>query len=67
MEANNEKVKKYVKCSHCKIFDQILISPLLQNLKCQMCKQPLKEISLEEYNEKMEMVKKRREDKKKTK
>ena len=62
---SNQKIKKYIKCSTCKLFDEVLISPLLQNLKCQICKQPLKEISLEEYNQKMEMVKKRREEKKK--
>ena len=47
---SNQKIKKYIKCSTCKIFDEVLISPLLQNLKCQICKQPLKEISLEEKN-----------------
>ena len=55
---NNGKIKKYVKCSTCKIFDQILVSPLLQNVKCQKCNQPLKEISLEEYNQKLEIAKK---------
>ena len=59
MEDNdNGKIKKYVKCSTCKTFEKILISPLQQNLSCQKCKQPLKEISLEEYNQKMEIAKK---------
>ena len=42
---------KYVKCSNCKIIDSI--SPLYSHPICQLCHQPLKEISEEEYKQEM--------------
>ena len=57
------KPHKYVKCSTCKLFDSI--NPLIQNPICDGCHQPLKEISEEEFKQKLYMVKKRREEKRK--
>ena len=57
------KPHKYVKCSTCKLFDSI--NPLNQNPICDKCHQPLKEISEEEFKQKLYMVKKRREEKRK--
>ena len=57
------KPHKYVKCSTCKLFDSI--NPLIQNPICDGCHQPLKEISEEEFKQKLYMVKKRREERRK--
>ena len=51
-----KKQEKYVKCTHCKLFDSIsssIISPI-----CDRCHQPLKEISEEEYNQKQLLARK---------
>ena len=55
--------RKYVKCSNCKVFDAI--NALYQNPKCDRCHQPLKEISEEEYKQKLENLKKFKEEIKK--
>ena len=52
--------KKYVKCSNCKIFDSI--SPLIPTPLCDRCHQPLKEISEDEYKQKLYMVRKYKEE-----
>ena len=55
--------KKYVKCSNCKVFDSI--SPLISNPVCYLCKQPLKEISEEEYKQKLSVARKLKEERRK--
>ena len=54
---------KYVKCSNCKIIDSI--SPLYSHPICQLCHQPLKEISEEEYKQKIAYAKKIKEERRK--
>ena len=54
-----KRPQKYVKCSACKRFDSI--SPLITTALCDKCHQPLKEISEEEYKQKLYMVQKYRE------
>ena len=64
MEGQNRRVRKYIKCSTCKVFDLILIDPAITRLKCHNCKQLLKEISEAEYKQlkqKAKEVKERRE------
>ena len=61
----NSPKYKYVKCSNCKIIDSI--SPLNSHPICQLCNQPLKEISEEEFKKKMADIKRRREEMKKKK
>ena len=51
---------KYVKCSNCKIIDSI--SPLYSHPICQSCHRPLKEISEEEYKQKIANLKKIKEE-----
>ena len=51
MEGQNRRVRKYIKCSTCKVFDSILIDPKITRLKCHNCKQLLKEISEAEYKQ----------------
>ena len=55
--------KKYVKCSNCKVFDSI--SPLISNPVCYLCKQPLKEISEEEYKQKLSVARNLKEERRK--
>ena len=55
--------RKYVKCSNCKVFDAI--SQLYTNPKCDRCHQPLKEISEEEYKQKLANLRKYKEERKK--
>ena len=62
MNITNKNKPKYVKCSYCKVFDSI--SPLIP-AKCKICHQPLKEISEEEYKEKLIKAKKIREERRK--
>ena len=59
----NSHKHKYVKCSNCKIIDSI--SPLYSHPICHYCNQPLKEISEEEYKQKIGDIKRRREEKRK--
>ena len=54
---------KYFKCSNCKVF--ISMSPLITKPKCSHCNQFLKEISEEEYKQKLLMAKKNKGRKKK--
>ena len=58
-----KKPSKYVKCSNCKVFDSI--NPLIQNPICDRCHQPLKEISEEEYKQKLYMLRLNLEERKK--
>ena len=51
---------KYVKCSNCKIFDSI--DALINEAKCPYCHQPFKEISEEEYKQKLETLRKLKEE-----
>ena len=62
MNITNKNKPKYVKCSYCKVFDSI--SPLTP-AKCKICHQPLKEISEEEYKEKLIMARKIKEERRK--
>ena len=55
--------KKYVKCSNCKVFDSI--SPLIPEPRCDICHQRLKEISEEEYKQKLYNARKLREERRK--
>ena len=57
MESQNRLVRKYVKCSRCKLFDDILINPLKTDFYCNRCHLPLKEISEQEYKEKKQKLK----------
>ena len=54
----NSPKYKYVKCSNCKIIDSI--SPLYSHPICQLCKQPFKEITEEEFKKKMDDIKRRK-------
>jgi len=47
----NIRVRKYFKCSNCKLFDNILVAPS-DIVKCPGCYNPYKEISEDEYKEK---------------
>ena len=53
-------IKKYYKCSYCKILDSM--NPLNKMPICQRCHQPLKEISEMEYKQKVEMSRKYKEE-----
>ena len=64
MEGQNRRVRKFIKCSTCKVFDSVLIDPSIPRLKCHNCKQLLKEISESEYKQlkqKAKEIKERRE------
>ena len=56
---NNQGNRKYVKCSNCKLFDSIY-SNTIPN--CDICHQPLKEISEEEYKQKLENMRRYKEE-----
>ena len=56
-------IKKYYKCSYCKILDSM--NPLNKMPICQRCHQPLKEISEMEYKQKVEMSRKYKEERRK--
>ena len=49
MEEQNRLVRKYFKCSNCKVFDAQLINPSISSFKCHTCHSNLKEISESEY------------------
>ena len=57
MQGNNRLVRRYFKCSKCKIFDAILIDPSKTNFECIGCHLPLKEISEQEYHQKKQILK----------
>ena len=57
MEPQNRLVRKYYKCSRCKVFDDILINPLKKEIYCNRCHLPLKEISEQEFQEKKQKLK----------
>lgn len=57
MQGNNRLVRRYFKCSKCKIFDAILIDPSKTNFICHGCHLPLKEISEQEYHQKKQILK----------
>ena len=59
---NNQGNRKYVKCSNCKLFDSIY-SNTIPN--CDICHQPLKEISEEEYKQKLENMRRYKEERRK--
>ena len=49
MEEQNRLVRKYFKCSNCKVFDAQLINPSISSFQCHTCHSNLKEISESEY------------------
>ena len=57
---DNRLVRKYFKCSKCKLFDAHLVNPLLTNIRCGTCSSFLKEISEEEYKKLKQLYKERR-------
>ena len=52
----NKLVTRYFKCSKCKLFDKKLIPASISNLKCNYCKSFLKEMTIEEFNEKLRLA-----------
>ena len=56
-------MKKYYKCSYCKLLDSM--NPLNKLTICDKCHQPLKEISEMEYKQKIELSKKIKEERRK--
>ena len=56
---DNRLVRKYFKCSKCKIFNAQLVNPLLTNIKCGKCSSFFKEISEEEYKKLKQLYKER--------
>ena len=55
----NRLVRKYFKCSNCKIFDSKLLNPSSQQYRCHTCHQNLKEISESEYKKLKQKLKER--------
>ena len=55
----NRRVRKYFKCSNCKLFDGKLVA-LSDIVKCPSCHNPYKEISEAEYKEKKKIYKERK-------
>lgn len=55
----NRRVRKYYKCSNCKIFEGKLVA-LSDIVKCPSCHNPYKEISETEYKEKKRNLKERK-------
>ena len=56
---DNRRVRRFFKCSKCKIFEDKLISPLTKYINCPYCSNHYKEISEDEYKQKKQMLKKR--------
>jgi len=54
----NRRVRKYFKCSDCKLFDGKLVAPS-DIVKCPNCRNPYKEISEDEYKAKKKKLKER--------
>ena len=62
MQGNeNRLVRKYFKCSNCKLFDSILINPSIQIGKCSKCHSYLKEISESEFKKLKQILKEKKE------
>ena len=55
----NRLVRKYFKCSNCKLFDAKLINPSITKFKCHTCQSYLKEISESEFKKLKQNVKDR--------
>jgi hypothetical protein len=55
----NRRVRKYYKCSNCKLFDAKLVA-LSDIVKCPSCQNPYKEISEDEYKRKKKNYKERK-------
>lgn len=56
----NRLVRKYFKCSNCKIFDSSLIKPSIERFKCHYCRNYLKEISESEYKQLKQKLKEKK-------
>lgn len=57
MESNqNRRVRRYFKCSNCKLIDSILLSPSNKVPKCAVCQSTFKEISESEFKEKKKKI-----------
>ena len=48
----NRRVRRYFKCSKCKLIDSILLPPSVKHAKCAVCQSLFKEISESEFKEK---------------
>ena len=64
---DNRLVRKYFKCSNCKIFDSKLINPYNSHHQCSKCYSDLKEISEDEFKKLKSGKKKQKEEDKKKK